>query len=92
MLLVVDQFEEVFTLCRDDEERGMFLDNLLYASKAMDGRSVIVLTMRADFYSKCAMHGALSARIAAHQYLVGPMAEENLSQAIEEPARVAGAQ
>lgn len=92
VLLVVDQFEEVFTLCRDDDERARFLDNLLYASAALDGRSVVVLTMRADFYYKCAAHGGLAARIAAHQYLVGPMAEENLRQAIEEPARLAGLQ
>jgi hypothetical protein len=90
VLLVVDQFEEVFTLCQDDEERIRFLDNLLYASAALDGRSVVVLTMRADFYYKCAAHGALSARIAAHQYLVGPMSEENMRQAVEEPARLAG--
>ena len=90
VLLMVDQFEEVFTLCQDDAERIRFLDNLLYASAALDGRSIVVLTMRADFYYKCAAHGGLSARIAAHQYLVGPMAEENLRQAVEEPARLVG--
>lgn len=89
-LLVVDQFEEVFTLCQDDAERIRFLDNLLYASAALDGQSIVVLTMRADFYYKCAAYGGLSARIAAHQYLVGPMAKENLRQAVEEPARLAG--
>ena len=76
--LVVDQFEEVFTLCQDQEERTKFLDNLLYASKAEDGQSVIVLTMRADFYFKCAAHSELASSISAHQYLVGPMSEENL--------------
>ena len=89
-LLMIDQFEEVFTLCQDDAERKRFLDNLLYASAALDGRSIVILTMRADFYYKCAAHGGLSARIAAHQYLVGPMAEENLRQAVEEPARLVG--
>ncbi len=90
VLLVIDQFEEVFTLCHDDDERKRFLDNLLYASAALDGRSIVVLTMRADFYYKCAAYGGLSARMAAHQYLVGPMVEENLRQAVEEPARLVG--
>ncbi len=90
VLLVIDQFEEVFTLCHDDKERARFLNNLLYAAAALDGRSVILLTMRADFYYKCATHSGLSLRIAAHQYLVGSIAEENLRQAIEEPARLAG--
>jgi len=49
---VIDQFEEVFTLCRDEQERKQFLDNLLYAASIPDGRSMVVLTMREDFYSK----------------------------------------
>lgn len=90
-VFVVDQFEEIFTLCRDDDERQRFLDNLLYASGALDGRSVIVLTMRADFYAKCSAHQGLSAWMAAHQYLVGPMTDESLRQAIELPALLQGA-
>jgi WD40 repeat protein len=90
VLIVIDQFEEIFTLCRDDDERARFLNNLLYASAALDSRTVIVLTMRADFYYKCAVHSGLAARIAAHQYLVGPMTEENLRRAIEQPAQLAG--
>ncbi|HKR00796.1 MAG TPA: TIR domain-containing protein, partial [Pyrinomonadaceae bacterium] len=83
---VIDQFEEVFTLCQDEREREQFIANLLYAASMTDGRNVILLTLRADFYHKCAAYPELSARIAAQQFLVSLMGEENLRQAIEEPA------
>ncbi|HUQ32201.1 MAG TPA: TIR domain-containing protein [Pyrinomonadaceae bacterium] len=83
---VVDQFEEVFTLCQDQREREQFINNLLYAASVPDGRCVILLTLRADFYHKCAAYPELSARIAAQQFLVSLMGADNLRQAIEEPA------
>jgi signal transduction histidine kinase len=88
--LVVDQFEEIFTLCRDEGQRVAFIDNLLYASAIEDGRAVVVLTMRADFYGKCAVYPDLAARITDHQMLVSPMVEEELRQAIERPAQLVG--
>ncbi|MFX1355008.1 MAG: TIR domain-containing protein [Promethearchaeota archaeon] len=88
--LVVDQFEEIFTLCRDEEQRRPFIDNLLYASAIEGGRTVVVLTMRADFYSKCAAYSDLAARITDHQMLVSSMVEEELRQAIERPAQMVG--
>ena len=83
---VIDQFEEVFTLCRDGREREQFFSNLLYAASIPDGRNMVLITMRADFYQKCAAHSELSARIAAQQSLVSPMEQDGLRQAIEEPA------
>ncbi len=86
IIFVVDQFEEVFTLCRDDHERAQFLANLLYAGFVPDGRCVVLLTMRADFYQKCAAYPELAARLAEQQFLVSPMDSDGLRQAIEEPA------
>ena len=86
---VIDQFEEVFTLCRNDAERTQFIANLLHASGS-DGRAVVIITLRADFYHRCAAHAEFAARVAANQFLVGPMDREALQQAIEEPARLAG--
>lgn len=83
---VVDQFEEVFTLCRDEAERARFISNLLYAAGAPGGRALVVLTMRADFYQKCATYPELSAQVAAQQFLVSPLGAEGLRQAIAEPA------
>ena len=86
LVLCVFQFEEVFTLCRDEAERASFIENLLYAASVPDGRVVVVLTMRADFYSRCAAYPDLAARVASHQYLVSPMDEAGLRAAIAEPA------
>jgi len=87
VLLLVDQCEEVFTLCRDEQERRTFLFNILHAA---DGPSVVVLTLRADFYARCAAYPELAQQVAAHQFLVGPIGESGLRDVIEEPARLAG--
>jgi WD40 repeat protein/energy-coupling factor transporter ATP-binding protein EcfA2 len=86
LLLLVDQLEELFTLCRDDAARDRFLANLLYAATIPQGRLVVLLTMRADFYHRLAAHPAFAAQVASHQFLVSPMDEEGLRRAIEEPA------
>jgi CHASE2 domain-containing sensor protein len=82
---VVDQFEEVFSLCKDEDERAAFIANLLYAAP-----NAVVITMRADFYIRCAAHPELAQQMAAHQALIGPMSEESLRQAVDEPARRVG--
>jgi WD40 repeat protein/energy-coupling factor transporter ATP-binding protein EcfA2 len=87
---VIDQFEEVFTLCRDEDVRAQFFANLLYASSIPDGHATVVLTLRADFYHKCATYPELSQRIAAQQFLVSPIDGDGLRQVIEEPARRVG--
>ena len=89
-VLVVDQFEEVFTLCRDEAERSQFLANLVYAATAPDGACVVILTLRADFYQRCASYPELAGQVTAQQYLVSPMSAENLRQVVEEPAHRVG--
>jgi energy-coupling factor transporter ATP-binding protein EcfA2 len=90
IVLVIDQFEEVFTLCKDERERAQFLANLVYASSVPEGQCMVLLTMRADFLPKCAGFPDLAARVAAEQFLVSPMDADMLRQAIEEPARRVG--
>ena len=53
---VVDQLEEAFTLARDDAERRSFLANLAYAGSIPGGQTMVVATMRADFYPRLAEH------------------------------------
>jgi WD40 repeat protein/class 3 adenylate cyclase len=89
LLLVVDQFEEIFALCRDEEERRQFIEALLYAVEAEDGRTIVVPTIRADFYGRCADYPQLAARMS-DGLLVGPMSEDELRAAIERPAAVVG--
>jgi tetratricopeptide (TPR) repeat protein len=90
LFVLVDQMEEVFTLCEDAAERRAFFDNLLFAATVADGQTIVVLTMRADFYGKCASYPALAAAMSDHHLLVGPMTEEELARAIERPALLAG--
>lgn len=87
LLLVIDQFEEVFALCRSEEERGAFIGNLLTASSEADGPVSIVITLRADFYAHCANYIKLREALAQSQEYIGAMNNEELRRAIEEPAR-----
>jgi DNA-binding SARP family transcriptional activator len=90
MWLVVDQFEEVFTLCDDAFEREAFVDNLLAAAVAPDAPVSTVIALRADFYAYCAEHSSLREQVAQHQEYVGPMSGTELRCAIEGPADQAG--
>ena len=90
ILIVVDQLEEVFTLCHDDGERRAFFSALLFAAAAPGGPGVVVLTLRADFYPRCAAYPELSQLVSGQQMLVGAMDRDALRQAIEEPARRVG--
>ncbi len=90
LVVLVDQFEEVFTLCNDEAERRDFIANLLHAATVAGGRSIVVLTMRADFYPRCASYANLAAALSDHQVLVGPMTDDELRRAIDRPARLAG--
>lgn len=87
-LLVIDQFEELFTLCNDDLEREQFVDNLLTAiSDEAGGLVTIILTLRADFYAHLAQYPELREAVAQHQEYIGPMSVEEMHRAIEEPAK-----
>ncbi len=91
LLLIVDQFEELFTLCRDEFEREAFVDNLLTAASIeAAGPTTVVLAVRADFYAHCAQYDDLRDAVAEHQEYIGPMSVEELRCAIEQPARRGG--
>ena len=87
VLLVIDQFEELFALCRSEEERASFIGNLLTAASETDGPVIVVLTLRADFYAPCANYPQLREALAQNQEYIGAMSNEELRRAIEEPTR-----
>jgi WD40 repeat protein len=86
IVLVVDQFEETFTLCRDEDERRLFVDAVLHASFAPGARLVLIVAMRADFYARAAAYPNLATAVQDNQALVRPMTEEELRAVVEGPA------
>jgi WD40 repeat protein len=90
LVLVVDQFEEVFTACQDEAERAAFLTALVEAAQATDGQVTVVVAVRADYYGHCAADSSLAGLLAANHVLVGPMDPDELRRAIQLPARRAG--
>jgi WD40 repeat protein len=87
-VLVVDQFEELFTACRDEDERAEFVATLTRTAHA--DAATVVLALRADFYGRCAAYPDLSALLGANQVLVGPMSRDELWRVIERPAQRVG--
>ncbi|MFG2373146.1 hypothetical protein ACGFY9_16905 [Streptomyces sp. NPDC048504] len=87
--VVVDQFEEIFTLCADQRERSRFLD-LLLAARDPDSRLRVLIAVRADFYARCAEHRSLADALHGAGLLLGPMTAEELREAVVGPAQAAG--
>src|SRR5687767_4503518 len=87
VLLVIDQFEELFALCRSEEARASFIGNLLTASSETNSPVIVVITLRADFYAHCANYVRLREALALNQIYIGAMSDEELRRVIEEPAR-----
>jgi WD40 repeat protein/tRNA A-37 threonylcarbamoyl transferase component Bud32 len=86
LLLAVDQLEELFTACRSDAERAAFADTLARAAADPDGRAVVVVALRADFYGRFAAYPGLAELLGGNQVLVGPMHASELRRAVELPA------
>ncbi len=86
LVVLVDQFEEVFNATRDDAERSAFID-LLTAERP--GLKVVV-SLRADHYGRCAAYPALARLIGSEQVLVGPLSSAELAAVVEHPAQRAG--
>ncbi len=94
LLLIIDQFEEVFTLCRDIAARNLFFSFLLSATQPVDATgppAVVLLAMRADFLGQALQQRDLADALQQHTLLLGPMVRREVQRAIEEPARLQGA-
>lgn len=90
VVLVFDQFEEVFTVCADAAERERFIAALVEAGRRAGSLCRIVLGVRADFYAHCTRHAPLVPVLRDAQVVVGPMTAAELRRAVVEPARRAG--
>jgi WD40 repeat protein len=93
LLLVVDQFEELFTQCAEEGQRQAFITALHAAATARHGpdqapAALVVLGVRADFEARCADYPELAGAVQ-DRYLVTAMTERQLRMAITEPAKKA---
>jgi WD40 repeat protein len=86
LLLAVDQLEELFTACRSEDERSAFVETLVRAAADPEGRAVVVVALRADFYGRLAAYPALAELLGTSHVLVGPMQASELRRAVELPA------
>ena len=91
LLIVIDQFEELITLCQNEVERSAFIDNLLNTTDPQADASIsVVITLRADFYAHCGQYPELRNALTKNQIYLGPMNAEEIRRAIEGPARQGG--
>ena len=92
LLLVVDQFEQLFTQCPDEEQRRAFISALHASATASPGQApaaLVLLGVRADFEARCADYPLLADPVQ-DRYLVTSMTDRQLRLAITEPAKKAG--
>ncbi|MEM9808034.1 MAG: caspase family protein [Cyanobacteria bacterium P01_D01_bin.56] len=88
-LLVVDQFEEVFTLCKNESDRRRFIEWLAQVVGISSILSVVI-TVRADFLEDCLDYRSLAQIIQDCKIIIMPMAEAEVIDAIVKPAEIHG--
>jgi WD40 repeat protein/tRNA A-37 threonylcarbamoyl transferase component Bud32 len=86
LLLAVDQLEELFTACRSEADRAAFTETLSRAAADPEGRAVVVVALRADFYGRFAALRGFAELLGSNQVLVGPMQASELRRVVELPA------
>jgi formylglycine-generating enzyme required for sulfatase activity len=90
VLLVVDQFEELFTVCTNEDDRQKFI-RLLAEGADREGRLTIATTMRADFVEQALQYPDLAKLIQRDRaFWLVPLEPSELREAIAEPARMQG--
>ncbi|MEW6496292.1 MAG: caspase family protein, partial [Cyanobacteriota bacterium] len=88
VVLVIDQFEECFTMCQNSQEREEFFKYLLETLEQAKHKLCLVLGMRADFLGKCAEYAELAQKIDQHLVMVKPMSRQEIEEAITKPAEL----
>jgi WD40 repeat protein/DNA-binding SARP family transcriptional activator/class 3 adenylate cyclase len=90
VVLVVDQFEEAFTLAADERERELFLESLRVAAADPESRLRVIVTLRADFYDRPLLYPRFGELLAERTEAVPPLTPDELEQAIRGPAEGVG--
>ena len=89
-VLVIDQFEELFTLVENETERKLFLDCLVQALKEFRHRLRLIITLRADFYDRPLLYASIGGLLRDNTEVVLPLSIDGLQQAIVRPAERSG--
>ena len=90
LVVIVDQFEEVFTLVEDEASRQQFLDLLYAAATAPRSRVRVLITLRADFYDKPLHYPEFGEMVRSRMETILPLSAEELQRAISKPAEQVG--
>jgi len=90
VVFLVDQFEEAFTLCFDDDVRKAFVDNLVSVTTAPNRKHLVLLTMRTDFESQIVRLPDFQPLFEKAVVRVMAMSAKELREAIEGPAKMVG--
>ena len=90
LVLVVDQFEELFSLVEEEQERAFFLDLLATAVTSPRSRIRVVLTLRADYYDRPLQYAEFGGLVRRQMETLLPLNAEELEQAIVRPAEGVG--
>ncbi|WP_439663084.1 nSTAND1 domain-containing NTPase [Lentzea sp. HUAS TT2] len=87
-VVIVDQFEEAFTLGGDENRLRIFVQALHAAA----GKTAVVLGVRADFYARCLDFPELAEALQTRQMVLGAMSAAEVRDAVTSPAKAAGLQ
>ena len=90
LVLAIDQFEELFTMCRDRAEQQRFVKLVHHAAATARSHLILIVAVRADFYGDCAGFPGFAQALEVSHALLAPMGQDDLSSAIERPAASAG--
>lgn len=93
MVLIIDQFEEIFTLCQGpnaEHDRTRFFNCLLSALRDVRDQFSLVIVLRADFFNKCLLYKGLAEQIEQHLVMVTPLSYEQIKASIIKPAKRVG--
>ncbi|GAB4430412.1 MAG: hypothetical protein Kow0031_11260 [Anaerolineae bacterium] len=90
LVLVIDQFEELFTLTEDEAARVHFLDSLVTALLDEQSRVRVILTMRADFLDHPLRYVDFGDILRQRTELILPLSPDELEEAITQPAAKQG--
>ncbi len=90
LLLVIDQFEELFTKVEDEEDRTRFMASLVSAAMHPGSRIRIVVTLRGDFYDRPLGYQSFGELLGARTQTVGPLSPQELERAVAGPAERVG--